>query len=112
MKNSEKNKIIRRILELCKINNITIYRLAINADIPRTTLSNMIRNNTLPTIPTIEKICKGFDITLAQFFMSDEIFGSLTSEQSELLELWELLNKEQKIVVKAYLYGLTQRNLE
>jgi len=110
MKNEEKNKIIRRILELCEKNKISIYRLAINSKIPNTTLNNMIRNNTLPTIPTIEKVCKGFNITLAQFFMSEEVFESLTEEQREILELWEQLDKEQKLCVKGFLMGLSQRN--
>lgn len=106
--NEEKNKVIRRILELCEINRITIYRLAINSGIPNTTLNNMIRNNTLPTIPTIEKVCRAFDISLAQFFMSEEIFEILTEEQREILGLWDSLDGQQKARAKAYLMGLSE----
>lgn len=107
--NEEKNKVIRRIQELCKINDITVYRLSINSRIPNTTLNNMIRNNTLPTIPTIEKICKGFNITMAQFFQSEEIYDSLTMEQKEILEIWDTLNSNQKIRAKEYLRGLSDQ---
>lgn len=107
--NEEKNKVIRRIEELCKKNDITVYRLSINSAIPYTTLNNMIRNDTLPTIPTIEKICKGFNITMAQFFQSEEIYDSLTLEQKELLEIWDTLNSNQKNRAKDYLKGLSDQ---
>ncbi|MDD6043897.1 MAG: helix-turn-helix transcriptional regulator [Eubacteriaceae bacterium] len=108
----EKNSIIRRILELCKINGISVYRLAINSNIPKTTLNNMIRDNKMPTFPTIEKICMGFDITLAQFFMSEEIFESLTQDQKEILELWESLDGQKKLIAKTYMTWLAKGQKE
>lgn len=75
MGNDEKNKVIQRIQELCKEQEVSIYKLAIRSKIPNTTLTNMISKNTMPTVPTIEKICDAFDITLSQFFSSESIFG-------------------------------------
>ena len=109
MKNAGKNKVIQRIIELCEIRGISVYRLSIDSEIPSTTLNNMIRNDTLPTIPTIEKICGAFGITLGQFFTSEEIYSSLTEEQQELLELWDSLNPYKKDLAKAYMRGLGER---
>ena len=109
MGNADKNKIIQRILELCATRGVSKYRLAKESQIPLTTLSNMIRNNTMPTVPTIERICSGLGITLGQFFASEEIYDSLTDEQREILEIWNSLNNHQKDLVKAYISGLIDR---
>lgn len=109
MKNADKNKVIQRILELCENKKISIYRLAKDSQIPNTTLHNMIRNDTMPTIPTIEKICKAFGITMAQFFLSEDIYEPLTEEQRVILEMWDALNEYQKELAKAYLMGLCER---
>ena len=54
-----------RILDLCKSENITLNKLATNAGITQSTLSNIVsgRNNGT-TISTIQKICDGLDISI------------------------------------------------
>ena len=37
-----RNKVIRRILELCGEQRISVYKLSPLSDIPKTTLNNMI----------------------------------------------------------------------
>ena len=46
----------------------TEYQLAENSELPQSTISSWYRKNQIPTIPSMEKICKAFGITLAQFF--------------------------------------------
>ena len=69
-----------RILELCKINNITVNKLATTCGITQSTLSNIIggRNNST-TISTIKKICDGLEIPIEDFFCS-ELFRDLEQE--------------------------------
>lgn len=98
-----KNKVIRRIIELCEERQISFYRLAQLSHMSKTTLNNMIAQNKMPTIPSIEKICKGLDITLAQFFSSEKLFPDVTEEQQELLLSWESLRPEDRNLVKAYM---------
>ena len=98
-----KNKIISRIIELCEEREISFYRLAKLSNMSKTTLNNMISQNKMPTIPSIEKICKGLDITLAQFFSSEKLFPDVTEEQQELLLSWESLRPEDRELVKAYM---------
>ena len=82
--------------------NWTEYQLAENSGIPQSTISSWYRKNQIPTIPSLEKICKAFGITLAQFFTDDYAeITSLTKRQSELLHEWNKLNvNQQKIIIK------------
>ncbi|MCQ4637801.1 helix-turn-helix transcriptional regulator [Anaerovorax odorimutans] len=98
-----KNKVISRILELCDERGISLYKLAKLSDISRTTLNNTVSQNKMPTIPTIEKICNGLDITLAEFFSSENLFPDVTEEQRELIVLWEALLPEDRKLVKKYM---------
>lgn len=100
------NKIIARIKQLCQEKGISYYRLAKLSKIPNTTLTNMLSKNTIPSVPTIEKLCKGFGISLSQFFAVDHSYPDLTSEQVEILTLWDSLPIEKKETAKHYLYGL------
>ena len=72
------------------------YKLAKKADISEDSLNNLFRLGNLPTIPALEAICKGFDITLSQFFAEDGEALTLTQEQQNMLNSWNTLTKEQK----------------
>ena len=50
----------------------------------------------MPTLPSLEKICAGFGITLSQFFSQGEEAVSLTASQRELLRCWAALNSTQQ----------------
>lgn len=57
-----------RLKRLLKERGWTEYRLSKNSGLAETTIGNIFRRNTVPSIPTLEIICKSFGITLAQFF--------------------------------------------
>ena len=82
--------------------NWTEYQLAENSELPQSTISSWYRKNQIPTIPSLEKICKAFGITLAQFFTEDYAeITPLTKQQSELLHEWnKLTEKQQEIIVR------------
>lgn len=48
-----------------------------------------------PSIPTLESICKGFGITLAQFFAEGD-WVELTPEQHKMFLAWSSLSSTQK----------------
>nr|WP_288829634.1 helix-turn-helix domain-containing protein [uncultured Clostridium sp.] len=61
------------------------------------TISTWYRRNLQPSISSIEKICKGLDISLSHFFSSPEDqCVNLTDSQQEILDIWKYLNEEQK----------------
>ena len=83
----------------------TMYRLAKESDIPWTTLRNMMKRNTEPTIPTLESVCNGLGISMSQFFDSDNQMG-LTDEQWVLLEQWKRLSTNHKKAVLSLIVAL------
>lgn len=88
----------QRIRELMRERNWSEYRLAIASGLSQSTVANIFNRNTTPSVVTLEAICQGFGITLAQFFAEGELV-ELTSEQKEMFTAWSTLSKEQKEVL-------------
>lgn len=84
-----------RLKKLLKKRGWTMYRLSKNSGLSQTTLANIFRRNTVPSITTLELICKGFGITLSQFFAEGEMV-EMTPDLKELFECWVCLTVEQK----------------
>ena len=74
------------------------YRLSKECGLSESTLANIFRRNTTPSISTLEAICNGFGISLAQFFAEDD-FIELTPELRDLFNSWLGLSAEQKAAV-------------
>lgn len=81
----------------------TEYQLAERSGLPQSTISSWYRKNMVPTIPSLEKICGAFGITLSQLFAEGETSVTLTKTQKELLERWAGLSREQQAAVLALL---------
>lgn len=86
----------KRIEEIMKERDLNPYKLSKICGIPQSTLSNMFKKTTQPTLSTIESICNGLDITINQFFSDDSDLVNLNEEQKELLKNWGMLTPEQK----------------
>lgn len=84
-----------RIKELMEERNWSEYRLAIASGLSQSTVANIFNRNTTPSVATLESICAGFGITLAQFFAEGDMV-ELTAEQREMFRAWSTLSKEQK----------------
>ncbi len=72
------------------------YQLAEYSGLPQSTISSWYRKNMVPTIPSLEKICNAFGITLSQLFSEGDTPVSLTPSQQKLLACWSKLNNEQQ----------------
>ena len=87
----------KRISELCRKRGYSKYRLSQLTGMSQTALGNIMSRD---SIPTLEKICDAFGISLAQFFAGDSGKLDLTSDQTELLDIWDGLEvKEREIVL-------------
>ena len=53
----------------------TEYQLAERSGLPQSTISSWYRKNMVPTIPSLEKICTAFDITMSQLFADGDAPG-------------------------------------
>ena len=101
--------VMGRIKELCASRSWTYYRLAKEADIPYSSLSTMLHKAYVPSIPSLIKICKGFDITLAQFFSEEDETAKLSKKQKICLEYWDQLDGQSQSLALAYMKGLADR---
>ena len=88
----------QRLRQLLDERGWTEYRLSKNCGLSESTLANIFRRNTVPSIATLETICKGFGITLSQFFADDDMV-ELTPELKQLFDRWVTLTPEQKSAV-------------
>ena len=86
----------------------TIYKVAKEADIPWSTVRNMFKRNTEPSITTLESICRGFGITLAQFFDEENSLG-LSKDQRRLIDQWNLLRECDKQLTLRLIEALNER---
>lgn len=85
---------------------MSMYALSKKTDISQSSLSNLMKRGSTPTFYTLNKICDGLGITLAQFFSEDIGKLELSSEQKKVLETWETLTDKEKEAVEIYVRGM------
>lgn len=84
-----------------RLNNIlnakqwTRYRLSKESGLSESTITNIFKRGNVPTIGTLEIICKSMGITLSQFFADNEMI-ELTPELKKFYDEWLKLNGEQR----------------
>ena len=74
-------------------------QLSERSGLPQSTISSWYRKNMVPTVPSLEKICDAFGITLSQLFAGDDTPITLTAKQKEILQRWDRLSEEQQEVI-------------
>ena len=89
---------IKRLRELLIERGWSEYRLMKESGLAQSTISNIFRRNSIPSIPTLEAICKALGITLSQFFAEGE-FAFLSPDQLKLIYFWSSLSGEQKKLI-------------
>ena len=97
-----------RLQQLMDERGWTIYRVAKEANIPWSTVRNMFKRNTDPSIATLESICRGMGMTLPQFFDVDNQMG-LTEEQRKLIKQWGTLKERDKKLVVELMEALNEK---
>lgn len=85
----------KRLNRLLEDRGWTKYRLARECGLNESTIANIYHRNTVPSLATLECICKGFGITLSQFFAEDDLI-EMSPELRELFDEWVDLTPEQK----------------
>lgn len=98
--------IANRIKELCDKKQMTMYALSKKTDISQSSLSNLMKRGSTPTFYTLNRICDGLGITLAQFFSDGVGKLELSSEQRKVIEMWEILTDKEKEAVEIYVRGM------
>lgn len=93
--------VLEHINKLCEVHGWTYYRLAQEADVPYSTLTNMMKRNTIPSIPTLERLCYAFGITLSEFFIDMEPNDILEQRSfKHLISYWsKISNEDQELLL-------------
>lgn len=65
----------KRILELCKERKITINRLGTISGVTQSTLKNIMSGRNNATVSTVKKLCDGLEITIVDFFNTDDFLN-------------------------------------
>lgn len=76
--------IIDRLIELKEGKRWSYYRIAKESQLPESTVTNIYKRKSLPQIDTLYSLCKGFNITIYEFFNGNEKFKGLSDEEKEL----------------------------
>ena len=95
--------ILARITRLRQARGWTEYQLAERSGLPQSTISSWYRKGMVPTLPSLEKICCAYGITLSQLLSEGEEPVSLTENQRRLLALWARLEETQQAALLALL---------
>lgn len=98
--------VLKKIKDLRTERGWSEYQLSVESEIPQTTISSWYRKNVCPTIPSLEKICKAYNITLSQFFNDSGENVSLTENQSRLIENFNRLDVDQQETLLRFLSSL------
>ena len=102
-------EVLNRIEFFLKYKHWTVYKLAKVSGLPYSSLNNILNRRTCQTIPTLEKIFKGFGITVSQFFEYEKNplkSQNLTDSEQEILNAYNSLSCRNKKRLEAYLMGL------
>lgn len=89
-------KVLEKITKQRELRGWSEYQLSEKSGLPQSTISSWYRKNMLPTLPSLEKLCTAFGISMSQFFaeINDPIY--LTTQQKEMFDQWNKMSKEQK----------------
>lgn len=95
--------VLERIVFYRKQKGWTEYQLAEESGLTQSTISSWYRKNIIPSIPSLEKICCAFGITLSQFFAAEDDNFSLTDRQKELLlEIGHMTDTQQAALISFF----------
>lgn len=84
---------LKRIRELLDQRGWSMYQLSVKSGVAQSTLSNLFIRYNSPSVATLEKICKAFNISMSEFFEQESPVQSL---DDKLLKLWHGLSDEKK----------------
>lgn len=92
--------ILEKITYLRERKGWSEYLLAEKSDLTQSTISSWYRKNMTPSIPSLEKICHAFGITLSQFFAPENEIVTLTETQKQLInEFLHLTEQQQQALI-------------
>lgn len=89
--------VLARITKLRLNSGWTDYELAKRSGLPQSTISSWYTKNMMPSVSSLENICKGLGISLSQFFLEEDSGEAtiLSRQQHRLLAYASRLDPDQ-----------------
>ena len=101
----QKMDVNEKIRQLMAERGWTAYRLARECHLSDATISNIFKRNTTPSVGTLQAICSGFNMSLAQFFAEGDLV-EMTPEAKTMFEIWNKLSPNQKTALNELLNAM------
>ena len=95
-----------RLQQLLRERGWTEYKLSKECGLAQSTIGNIFRRNTVPSLTTLETICRGFGITMSQFF-ADYDMVEVSPDIKEVFDAWICLKPSQKQAVLQMLKAMS-----
>ena len=108
--NNNFEKVKSKIKKLMKDQGISVYKLAMDADISDTCIRNWFNSRGYtPSLRSLEKICTTLGYSVVQLLLDDDsVFYPNDEETKKLLPLWNKLKDNQKETILALLETFTK----
>lgn len=100
------SSILEKITRLREQRGWSEYVLSERAEMTQSTISSWYSKDMIPTVSSLERICKAFGIILSQFFAEDGEPVVLSERQSALINRFNILSGEQQDALLAFLNTL------
>ena len=97
-----------RIKSLLEQRGWTAYRLSKSCGLSENTIATILKRNSWPAVGTLEAICKGFGITLSEFFAEGNLI-EVTPDTKQLIEYWGGLSPTQKKTILELVKNMNQK---
>lgn len=96
--------IIGKIKALRDARGWSTNRLALEAELTQSTVATLLsKENALPGLDTLMRLCNAFGITLAQFFTDDETGELVSAQERALIERYRKLPEKKKAALLSLL---------
>ena len=88
-----------RLEQLMNQQGISAYKLSQDSGVSWNTIHNILKKDINPTVQTLEKLCKGFGISLVQFFDVEGAAPQISAEQQRHLNKREMLCERDRRII-------------
>lgn len=101
----ESDKVFEKIDALRRDKGWTIYYMCRQAAVSHSTFNNWRNRKTLPKLEVLNKLCEVLQISLPELLFDSDALN-LSEEQQRLLNMFSILNREQKDLIFATMKNL------
>ena len=93
------NGIVQRIDLLRCEQGLTMYQLALRANMSENSLKFIYKKQSYPNIYSLYKLCEALDISMSDFFLFDKKGVRFSKTELELLQNFEKLSSKSKALM-------------